>query len=211
MTKGTENAVLTAIRNRRAVRAFRSDPVPKDILSEILDAGNWAPSGGNYQPWRFVVVEDPAMRHRLRDSAFPHWERELSGGPFPEHFRNLVEEMYARCVGWAFKPFEQLRPQIAAWKDAIYYDAPVFVFVVGKGALSVMDCPMVCLNMMLAAHSLGVGSIWVSHGLLGLKDLKVKADLSIKDDEQVYGPVLLGYPRILPPPPEKVEPVVTWV
>ena len=83
MTKGTENAVLTAIKNRRAVRAFRSDPVAKDILTDILEAGNWAPSGGNYQPWGFVVVEDPATRHRLRDSAFPHWERELKRRPLP--------------------------------------------------------------------------------------------------------------------------------
>jgi len=211
MARPSDNSVLSAIRTRRAVRAFKSDPIPRDVLMEILEAGNWAPSGGNFQPWRFVVVEDVEMRHRLRDSAHPHWEKEFSQGPLSEQFKNLVTDIYRRCVGWDFQSFEQLRPRVAEWKDGIYYDAPVFVFVLGDGVHAPMDCPMVCLNMMLAAHSLGVGSIWVSHGLLGLKDPQMKADLGIKDQEQVYGPVLIGYPKIVPQPPEKAQPVITWI
>ena len=148
----------------------------------------------------------------MRDCAHPHWEEEFSSErEFPERFKRLLADMYARCVGWEFQPFEQLRPRIAKWKDAIYYDAHVFVFVLGSGGHAEMDCPMVCLNMMLAAYSLGVGSIWVSHGLLGLEDPGMRADLGIKDDDQVFGPVLMGYPRIMPRPPEKAAPVIRWI
>jgi nitroreductase len=211
MIETTENSVLDAIRTRRAVRAFRPDPLPREILTRIIEAGNSAPSGGNCQPWRFVVVEDLETRHRLRDAAYPYWKEEFERGPFSDHFKDLVTEMYQRCVGWEHQPFDELRPKIAIWKDAVYYDAPVFVFVVGTDGDAAIDCAMACLNMMLAAHALGVGSIWVSHGLLGLKDPQVKNDLGIKDDEQAFGPVLLGYPRIVPSPPRKKEPVVRWV
>jgi nitroreductase len=59
------NEILKAIRDRRSVRAFRPQPVEREKLEAILEAGRWAPSGKNTQPWRFVVVESAAKRAEL--------------------------------------------------------------------------------------------------------------------------------------------------
>ncbi|GAB4305747.1 MAG: nitroreductase [Candidatus Bipolaricaulota bacterium] len=59
------NEVLQAIRARRSIRAFRSQPVEPEKVEAVLDAGRWAPSGKNTQPWRFVVVESAAKRAEL--------------------------------------------------------------------------------------------------------------------------------------------------
>lgn len=48
-----------AIRGRRSVRKYRDEPVPRDLIRQIVEAGTWAPSGGNIQPVRYVVVDDP--------------------------------------------------------------------------------------------------------------------------------------------------------
>ncbi|EGB14667.1 nitroreductase [Pseudodesulfovibrio mercurii] len=58
-----DNAVLRAIRERRSIRRFTAEPVSKEQLTAILEAGQWAPSGKNNQPWRFLVVtrDDPRM------------------------------------------------------------------------------------------------------------------------------------------------------
>ncbi|MGE4422041.1 MAG: nitroreductase family protein [Pseudodesulfovibrio sp.] len=58
-----DNPVLQAIRERRSIRKFTADPVDKETLKTILEAGQWAPSGKNNQPWRFLVVtrDDPRM------------------------------------------------------------------------------------------------------------------------------------------------------
>jgi len=53
-------------RNRRAVRHFRSDPIPHGLLERLIDIARWAPSGYNLQPTHFVVVTDPKIRARLR-------------------------------------------------------------------------------------------------------------------------------------------------
>ena len=53
--------VLEAIRSRRSIRKFKTDPIPDDLLIKILDAGRWAPSGSNIQPWLFIVVKDPKI------------------------------------------------------------------------------------------------------------------------------------------------------
>jgi nitroreductase len=60
-----DNVILDAIRTRRSVHSFTSTPVTDEQLETILDAGRWAPSGLNSQPWDFVVVRDPQLRARV--------------------------------------------------------------------------------------------------------------------------------------------------
>jgi nitroreductase len=62
-----------ALSSCRAVRRQRPDPVPDAVLRRVLEAATWAPSGGNAQPWRAVLVRDPARRVALRDLYLPLW------------------------------------------------------------------------------------------------------------------------------------------
>ena len=57
----------------RAVRRLKSDPIPDEVLERILQAAAWAPSGGNVQPWRIVVVRDQALRRAVGDLYRPQW------------------------------------------------------------------------------------------------------------------------------------------
>jgi len=56
---------LEAIRTRRSIRKYRTDPVPRELIETVIDAGRLAATGGNRQPWEFVVVTDPARRAEL--------------------------------------------------------------------------------------------------------------------------------------------------
>jgi nitroreductase len=60
-----ENTVLKAIGERKSINRFKSDEVPEDKLEAILEAGRYAPSWTNAQPWRFIVVKDSDTRHQL--------------------------------------------------------------------------------------------------------------------------------------------------
>jgi len=57
----------------RAVRRHRPDPIPDDALRRALEAATWAPTGGNAQPWRVIVVRDAEKRRALRDLYLPLW------------------------------------------------------------------------------------------------------------------------------------------
>jgi nitroreductase len=59
---------LEAIRDRRSIRKYKSAPVEEEKLEKILEAGRWAPSASNRQPWHFIVVKDKETRERLADS-----------------------------------------------------------------------------------------------------------------------------------------------
>lgn len=64
-----------AMSNLRAVRRLRPDPIPDDVMQRILRAATWAPSGGNAEPWRVVVVTDPEKKSALAGLYRPAWER----------------------------------------------------------------------------------------------------------------------------------------
>jgi nitroreductase len=72
--------LLDALRTTGAVRDFRPDPVPDEVVTELLDTARFAPSGGNRQAWRVIVVRDPEIRRGLRDIYLKGWYQYLAMG-----------------------------------------------------------------------------------------------------------------------------------
>ncbi len=188
------NAVIEAIRSRRSVRSYQTRPVPRDVVEAVIDAGNEAPSAMNSQPWRFVVIEEGEAKKKLLRAALPNARKIL----------DLVKDSDPARHEAIMKRLNEL-------PDPIYYSAPVIVFVIGSGRYAQHSCPLACENMMLAAHSLGLGSCWVGFGSMVTDDAEVKKILRLKDDETIFGPILLGYPEGYPERPAKKEPAVTWI
>jgi nitroreductase len=68
--KGTiMNEVLKAIKNRRTIRRFKPNPIDAEMLQLILEAGRWAPSFSNLQPWRFIAIKDQGLKNALDKAA----------------------------------------------------------------------------------------------------------------------------------------------
>ena len=63
------NEVLNAIKNRRTIRRFKSTPIDEEELLTILEAGRWAPSFSNLQPWRFIVIKDQVLKNAIDKAA----------------------------------------------------------------------------------------------------------------------------------------------
>ncbi len=70
--------LLKLIKERRSIRVFKPDPIPEEFIQKILEAGRWAPSGANGQPWELIVVRDKEKRARLSEilQYMGKWERE---------------------------------------------------------------------------------------------------------------------------------------
>lgn len=61
--------ILNLLKSRRSIRVYQDKPVPQDLLLQILEAGRWAATGANLQPWHFIVVTDPETRRQIGDEA----------------------------------------------------------------------------------------------------------------------------------------------
>jgi nitroreductase len=203
------NSVIEAIGNRRSVRSYEQKPVPKEILNKIIEAGNQAPftSITRSQPWRFVVVEDKEFKQKLFQTAFPFWKNATDG--MKEQYPELYE--MATCLYNAMD-----NP-----KDVIYYNAPVIIFVIGPATGGAISCALACENMMIAATSFGLGSCYTGFGAMVKGNPEVVTALELNENEQIYGPILIGYPKNNPTAAvsnalEKIcaikkEPITKWI
>ena len=188
------NRVIESIRKRRSIRAYDAKPVPRELVNTVIEAGNEAPSAMNSQPWRFVVVEEPAVKRKLLGAALPQAKK------ITEQVKDVDPERY-----------EMIKKRYAELPDPVYYSAPTVIFVIGNGRYAAHSCPLACENMMLAAHSLGLGSCWVGFGAMVTEDGSARKLLDLQEGDAIFGPILLGYPKGQAMRPPKKEPKVTWL
>ena len=202
------NTVIETIMKRQSVRLYEPTPIPKDILNTIIEAGNKAPfmSEKRYQPWRFVVVEDPKFRQKLAQAGEPFRTNMVEG--MKEHMPKMYES--------AMRLYDAMPEP----KEMIYYNAPAIVFVIAP-ARNAICCALACENIITAAGSFGIGSCYVGFGAMVKGDPDVVKALELTEDEQIYGPILLGYPKVNPGEsvakelaelrPKHKEPTVKWI
>jgi nitroreductase len=202
------NSVIEAINSRCSVRAYEQKPVPKNIINEIIEAGNQAPftSITRSQPWRFVVVENKEFKQKLLQTTLPFWKNAIGG------MKETAPDLYKMAMS--------IYEAMGEPKDPIYYNAPVIIFVIGA-TNNAVSCALACENMMIAAQSLGLGSCYVGFGAMIKGNAEIVQALGLKDDEGVYGPILIGYPKVNPSEalasalesikPNKKDPVTKWI
>lgn len=147
------NPVTDAVRNRRSIRKFQDKKIPADMLAAVLEAGRWAPSGQNTQPWRFAVMEEAAMRAAL--ARLTRYGKIIEGAP--------------ACV-------------------AVFFDAPSG-YNRDKDLMGIGACVQ---NMLLAAHSLGLGAVWL--GQILERKAEVNGLLGLDDRYELMAVVAIGFP-----------------
>jgi nitroreductase len=176
------NPVIEAINNRSSTRAYEQKSIPKEIINAVIEAGNQAPftSVTRAQPWRFIVVENPELKQKLLQTTMPIWKQTV------EPMKQAHPEIYKMAT--------MLYDAMDEPKDVIYYNAPVIIFVVGP-ANNPFSSVLACENMMIAAQSLGLGSCYVGFGGMVKGNPEIVQALELKDNEAIYGPILLGYPK----------------
>ena len=173
---------LEAIAARRSIRKFKSDPVPDDILQQILTAGIQAPSGKNRQPWRFIVVQGEKRAEMLRIMR-AGIAREKAHGDDPgssEWTANVMEQ--APVTVFIFNP-EGIYPWLAHSIDQNFDDL-----------VNVQSVGAAIQNMLLAALDLGLGSLWICDVFYAYEDLAKWLGESC----QMVAAVSFGYPDEAP-------------
>ena len=160
------NEVIKAIKERRSVKSYKSDPVPTELLDAILEAGTYAPTGRNMQSPIMIAVTDKVTRDRL-------------------------SRLNAEIMGMDGDPF---------------YGAPaVIVVLADRSRMTYLyDGSLVMENLMLAAHSLGLGSCWI-HRAKEVFDSEegkeILKSLGIEGDYEGIGNCIIGYTNT--PPAER--------
>jgi nitroreductase len=193
--------LFEAIYSTRALRRLRPDPVPDEVLFQLLDAAIRAPSGQNVQDWRFVVVTDPEIKRRMQTWAEEGWSRYQ-----PRYAEDpALMEQLPRTKRLSLKSVEHLVRHLG--------EAPAIVVVCGlRGRHSTPGgsaFPAV-QNLLLAARGLGLGASIFNLPLAHVGELMEA--LGIPESNQIYCLIPLGYPedRHGPVRRKPIKGVVFW-
>jgi len=155
---GEEVPLLEGIRTTRAIRRLRPDPVPMGLIRKVVEAGTFAPSGGNRQPWVFVAVTDPDRRAFVAD-----------------RYRRAFEAYIAPALEAAKQP-DYPKARRHSVESAVHlaehlHQAPVHLFVAGRtrrGAPQLQALYPAIQNVLLACRAVGLGAcltnLHLSHG-----------------------------------------------
>ncbi|MGB9749808.1 MAG: nitroreductase family protein [Caldisericia bacterium] len=141
--------ILEIIKTRRSVRSYKKEKIKEEEILKIIEAGRWAPSASNNQPWRFIIVQNEESIKRIGDA----------------------------CKILTINSFIENSPLI------------IIIYTEKKHRWVDLDCGMCAQNMMLEAHSLGIGSCFVG----AFREKKIKEIINLPEEFNIIGLITFGY------------------
>lgn len=191
---------IEAILTRRSTRSYKDILPEKTLIEKVVEAGRYAPSGGNNQTTHFMIITEKTALDELAELVKTEFSK-----------MEITENMYA-----------SLKHAINAAKKGkyiFYYGAPVLIVTANRKGYgnAIADSACALENMMIAANALDLGSCWINQLHWLDENEAVRAYLEsrgLREDETITGGLIIGYPeKGLPErtPLERKGNTVTWV
>ncbi|GAB4485202.1 MAG: nitroreductase [Thermodesulfovibrionales bacterium] len=198
---------IECIRTRMSIRKFLQEPVPRDILEKVFDAARWSPSYKNSQPWEVVVVsgrkkeELTALLAGLLDREEPPCPdlEEPVAWP-PAVGERIAAHLAARSQATGIDLNDPVIRKKAKLANFRFYGAPHAFYFFQDASLtawSMLDMGLFCQSVMLAAHSLGLGT--VPQAFATDYSRQTREFLGIPDDKRLMLGMSVGYPDLASP------------
>ena len=190
-------------RSRRSVRRYKREPLRKEDLEKILEAGRYTPTGSNNQGIRYIIINDPGKMAVLREMALPVMDRLFSMAmriaklPFAG---KLMGERQAYDLRTHYAPaIKLLIKRNMDGDDRLFYRAPALMIVHGEKQDEALcfACHIAMFNCSMMAHLLGVGCLLNSFVLMAINNnAKIKKWLGIPKGDKCFGAMIMGYQNI---------------
>ena len=161
------------IKGRRSVRAYKDQPIPKEITEKVLEAGIWAATGMNKQPWRFIIIEDKSVI-------------------------KLISTETKKAVQKALPAYAE---RFETEEDIVCYNAPVLILICTEtdrafGNIYLRDSVLAAQNMFLKAHELGLGACYMGWiDILNQTQPETLKKIAVPNGYDMQVPLILGYPK----------------
>ena len=177
------------LKKRRSIRDFEGKDVSLEIVNEIIKESCLAPSSGNGQPWRFIIVNNKDVIKSLSDDS-------------KKNILSYIEK----------NPDSPTKKYAAALRNPgfnVFYNAPCLVFIVGPKQLRSLhaDCALAACYFMFSASARDLGTCWIGFGT-NIQDPELLNLIGLPEDHKIVAPLILGYPKSIPSSSDRIEPQI---
>lgn len=174
------------LKKRRSVRKFQPKEISTEVLVNLIQESTLAPSAGNEQPWRFIIIKNSNMIKRVSDECKKNFIERISNNPgdYAEKYEKMLRN----------KTFN------------IFYNAPAVVLILGDSDVKnlYVDCALAACYFMMAATHRGLGSCWINFGT-EIHDPQITKELGIPKNHTIVAPIAIGYPDNIPDIPKRKD------
>jgi nitroreductase len=197
---GEDVPLFEAIRTARAIRRLRPDPVPPELIRKVCEAGTFAPSGGNRQPWSFVAVSERERRAWIAER-------------YREAFRRYAEQAAEAAKAPDYSDAKRRNVRAATYLAEHLHEVPVLLFVAGwkrRGETQHQALFPCIQNVLLACRAVGLGaSLTTLHVAF---HAEVDAYLGLPPEQPSCAMLPIGWPlgKYGRPPRRPVDESLYW-
>ncbi|MCS6927701.1 MAG: nitroreductase family protein [Candidatus Binatia bacterium] len=188
-----EPGVFEVMYTTRSLRRLKPDPVPDEVIYRILDAAIRAPSGGNTQHWRFLVVKDPQIKQQVQQIYQKGWSEVQAMYRTRTAPAHMAEEKFRRLLDAAAYLADHLA-EVPVLLFACLQERPLPAHLAARLArLAGSSIYPAVQNILLACRALGLGATLTT--VSALYEEELKAVLGLPADVSTYALIPIGYPR----------------
>jgi nitroreductase len=217
--------IIEALRTRKSIRAYKPDPISREIIEKILNIATRAPSGTNGQPWEFTVITGEDLRVVIQanvkcfNSTWPNPDFHYQSWPPGSIYKNRQVEI-AKDIFKIMGIAREDKEKRMRWMErgVCYFDAPVAIIISVDRSISgdtyLMDIGSVMQSICLTALNFGLGTCIEYQGVM-YPDV-LREIVKIPDSKRIIMSIALGYPdwdfpvNKVESPREQVHSITTW-
>ena len=173
------------LEKRRSIRDFEPKDVSIETINDIIKESCLAPSSGNRQEWRFIIINNREVLRRISDECKRNVRQEIEEDPgtYMSRYKDVMKSE----------------------RHNVFYNAPCLILILGpKDNHSLeIDCTLIASYVMFSSVTRGLGTCWIGMGNY-IRDSALLDEIGMAEEYKIVAPIILGYPkRILDPAPRK--------
>ncbi len=206
------------IKSRRSIRKWRQDDVPDTLLKKAVELATWAPNGGNYQGWHFIIVKNREIIQEMADAvqsaadmiaSWPEaksWEEDVK-----RYQKNTCFFRNAPAViGIFISEYRSVMDKVLIAREPVDPAASRMMGFRRTAPTAIQSASAAATAMLLAFHQMGLGAVWLASPLVAKKE--IEAILKVPSEMNLVCLIAVGYPDESPQKDRRpVEEVLTFV
>jgi len=188
------------IKGRRSIRRWKKDEVPEELLKKVVELATWAPNGGNYQGWRFVIVKKKETIERMADAVqsvadkIASWPEAMSWKEDVERYRKNASFFRNApvCIGVFISAYQSPMDRVLVARESFDAEAREILGFRRSAPTAIQSGAAAVATMLLAFHQMGFGAVWLVSPIQAKKE--IEAILNVSSNMDLICLIAVGYP-----------------
>ncbi len=192
------------IRGRRSIRQWKKDEVPDELLKKAVELATWAPNGGNYQGWRFIVVKKKEIIETLANVVQSVADR-IASWPEAASWQEDVKRYQknasffrdaSACIGVFASEYQSPMDRVLVARESSDSEAREILGFRRSAPTAIQSAAAAVTTMLLVFHGMGLGAVWLVSPIQAKKE--IEAILKVPSNMNLICLVAVGYPGEAP-------------